>query len=416
MRHKALYFFLSVLISAAMLIPAWACITIVKEPAATTPPTVSSQPPVVLAFAVDTDSIDPGGSVNLSWQVSGASTIHITPDPGAVQASGSAVLRPQNSTTYLLTAENSAGSVSRSLTISVRAELETADLVILRVYIQSSSLYYVVRNDGDKPSVVCHASLYQNGVKDTTVDSLVTPLNPGEEKTFNFGRFTYEIPNYPQEMIALGQLLQDEFRVCLDEEKVIPEANKTNNCLSIILGPLWVYSFYTEAHRATWYSGLGELVWPLPESNPGGSSFTSRAMVLENGASFASVIGTYPQAVAGGWISGTFGEFYTDENRKPQVRQLLLPRHVRFRAVAGFARSADPAARARFTFTLLGQGYTPVYVREFIAQKNGDLVYFDEDLSPFAKTKCTVVLRVDSLGVPGQDLALWADPVLTQDW
>jgi hypothetical protein len=416
MRQKTLYFFLLVLISAALLIPAWACITIIKQPATTTPPVTSSQPPVILAFAADTTSIDPGGSVNLSWQVSGASAISITPDPGSVQASGSAVLRPQNSTTYLLTAENSAGSVNRSLTISVRADLEMADLALKRVFIQASSLYFVVKNEGSRPSTLCRAQLYWNGVKDTTVEALVTELNPGQEKTFIFGKFTYHLPSYPQSIVSLEQLMQDEFRVCLDEENIVPESNKANNCLSIILGPEWAYSFYTQAHLARWFTGVGELVWPVPESSPSGSSFTSRAMVLENVASFANVIGMYPQAVAGGWISGTFGEFYTDENRKPQVRQLLLPRHLRFRAAAGFASSADPAARAKFTFTLLDQSYTPVYVREIIAQNDGEVSYFDEDLSPFAKKECTVVLRVDSMGVPGQDLAVWADPLLTQAW
>jgi hypothetical protein len=79
-----------------------------------------TSPPVVQSFTADKTSVTQGGSVTLTFVVTGAAKITITPDPGVVTASPVTVT-PQATTTYRLTAANDAGSVSQDLLITVTA-------------------------------------------------------------------------------------------------------------------------------------------------------------------------------------------------------------------------------------------------------------------------------------------------------
>ena len=65
--------------------------------------------PVVNGFSVSDDEIGESDSVTLTWSVTGAASVEISPDLGAVAASGSAVVTPGVSTTYTLYANNANG-------------------------------------------------------------------------------------------------------------------------------------------------------------------------------------------------------------------------------------------------------------------------------------------------------------------
>ena len=65
--------------------------------------------------------IAPGGSTTLAWDVSGADTITIDPEPGAVGAVDSASVMPAATTTYTLTATNGTGPVTKEVTVVVDA-------------------------------------------------------------------------------------------------------------------------------------------------------------------------------------------------------------------------------------------------------------------------------------------------------
>ena len=75
--------------------------------------------PIVLNFSASPSTINQGGSSTLSWSVSEADTVTITPDVGTVASSGSTSVSPGVTTTYILTATNSAGSVTASVTVTV---------------------------------------------------------------------------------------------------------------------------------------------------------------------------------------------------------------------------------------------------------------------------------------------------------
>jgi len=84
--------------------------------------------PVVNYFTASPGSITAGGSSTLGWSVSGATSLSITPG-GAVPASGSATVSPGSTTIYTLVATNSAGTVSRQVTVTVSAAPPSAPVV-----------------------------------------------------------------------------------------------------------------------------------------------------------------------------------------------------------------------------------------------------------------------------------------------
>jgi len=75
--------------------------------------------PIVSSFTADNTAIDEGDSVTLSWSVTDASTVTINPGGLIVALSGSTSVSPTETTTYILTATNSAGSFSASVTIKM---------------------------------------------------------------------------------------------------------------------------------------------------------------------------------------------------------------------------------------------------------------------------------------------------------
>ncbi len=74
--------------------------------------------PKINAFTADHTDIFDGDVVTLTFDVSGATRITITPDPGVVTASPVTVT-PHATTTYTLRAENDAGAISQDIAVTV---------------------------------------------------------------------------------------------------------------------------------------------------------------------------------------------------------------------------------------------------------------------------------------------------------
>jgi uncharacterized cupredoxin-like copper-binding protein len=76
--------------------------------------------PQIVTFVANPTSIDAGGSTKLCWQVTGASNIAINPGVGSnLNANDCATVSPTQSTTYTLTATNSAGQIQANVTVNV---------------------------------------------------------------------------------------------------------------------------------------------------------------------------------------------------------------------------------------------------------------------------------------------------------
>ena len=74
--------------------------------------------PVIASFAASPQSVSAGTPVTLSWSVTGASYLIVSPDIGAVRGT-SAVVTPTQSTTYTLYATNAFGRATATINITV---------------------------------------------------------------------------------------------------------------------------------------------------------------------------------------------------------------------------------------------------------------------------------------------------------
>ncbi|MGB7846303.1 MAG: hypothetical protein WBL63_11860, partial [Candidatus Acidiferrum sp.] len=74
--------------------------------------------PSITSFTASSTSISSGTAVTLSWQVSGASYVIVSPTVGAVRGTSTPV-SPTTTTTYTLYAANAFGQTTSSLQITV---------------------------------------------------------------------------------------------------------------------------------------------------------------------------------------------------------------------------------------------------------------------------------------------------------
>ena len=84
--------------------------------------------PVINSFAANQSYIQPGQTATLTWTVSNADTVTISPSVGSIPSSGSYNVTPGYTTTYTLFATNSAGSVSASTTVTVAPYVSTSTI------------------------------------------------------------------------------------------------------------------------------------------------------------------------------------------------------------------------------------------------------------------------------------------------
>jgi serine/threonine protein kinase len=95
------------------------------------------------SFRADSSSVPSGQKVHLSWSVSGASQVIITPGIGTVKGEGSADVPVSRATEFVLTAKNDAGnSTSRAMTVTIAAGKQETP----------SSSNVAVRTSADTPS------------------------------------------------------------------------------------------------------------------------------------------------------------------------------------------------------------------------------------------------------------------------
>ncbi len=81
---------------------------------------VAGSVPAIASFTASSGTIAEGASATLSWSVTGATSISISPNVGAVSGTSCSV-SPTATTSYTLTATNAAGSTTQQVTVTVSA-------------------------------------------------------------------------------------------------------------------------------------------------------------------------------------------------------------------------------------------------------------------------------------------------------
>src|SRR4030043_100642 len=84
--------------------------------------------PVISSFTANPSYIQSGQAIVLTWYVSNATSVALSPSVGSVSSSGSYNVTPGYTTTYTLSATNSAGSVSASTTVTVAPYVSSYNL------------------------------------------------------------------------------------------------------------------------------------------------------------------------------------------------------------------------------------------------------------------------------------------------
>jgi hypothetical protein len=188
---------------------------------------------VINSFSASPESIQKGQSVALSWSVSGATDVTIQPYVGSVDAYGSKVLALDSSTTFTLTATNSAGSSTSIVTVAVSPTTGAggADLQVVDVWLEGEVIYYRVMNTGLAESEGGVTHLYF-GNSEQSKDYL-EPVPPGAVKSGAF----YLYKAGPLNML----ILPPGFWVmaCVDVEDSTKESDERNNCLTKVIVPAY---------------------------------------------------------------------------------------------------------------------------------------------------------------------------------
>ncbi|MBX4190093.1 DUF4038 domain-containing protein [Candidatus Parcubacteria bacterium] len=131
-------------------------------------------------FSASSTTITSGGATTLSWNVSNATNITIDQSIGAVSANSTKLVSPTQTTTYTLTAANSAGTVTRSVTITVNSPMtgDSTPPVISGISVASitSGAATIIWNT-DEPSDT------QVDYGPTTAYGYTTPLNQDRATT-----------------------------------------------------------------------------------------------------------------------------------------------------------------------------------------------------------------------------------------
>ncbi|UCH51417.1 MAG: hypothetical protein JSV54_01205 [Chloroflexota bacterium] len=101
-------------------------------------PSPSGSLPFVNSFTASPPGISAGSSSTLSWNVSNATSVTIDPGVGTFASSGSTIVFPAATTTYILTATNSAGSTTATTQVTVSgAPAPSDDLPVINYFTTS---------------------------------------------------------------------------------------------------------------------------------------------------------------------------------------------------------------------------------------------------------------------------------------
>jgi PKD repeat protein len=148
-------------------------------------------PPVINSFTANPTEIVAGGSSTLQWEVTGSEPLAVNLDNGigAVEAVSSLEVSPDTTTSYTLTASNTAGNISNTVTLTVTIPDEPASVVSFAADPATIEL-------GDSSTLTWSAtgtlpleiSLFENGVllADGLDVSGSFPVTPTSEGSYSY--------------------------------------------------------------------------------------------------------------------------------------------------------------------------------------------------------------------------------------
>jgi len=211
----------------------------------TTPPT-STGSPVINYFTANPTNIYAGDSSLLSWNVSNATSVNIDHGVGTVGSSGSTLVLPATSTTYTLTATNTAGWYSKSATVSVSGVPSPPSFYVTGVTASAVPPSF----SGACPTMVTfYAVITVNGPGTVTYRWESSKGGVGQMQSINFLSTSLQEVSTSLQADATGSYWL-RLHVFTPNEIISNQANFTLNCASAP-GGIWA---------GTWETTYGTMV------------------------------------------------------------------------------------------------------------------------------------------------------------
>ena len=357
------------------------------------PPPAPAEPPVVVAFEVSPTGIDSGDSATLLWNVTGADSISIDNGIGDVAPAGTETISPTTTTTYTITAINSAGTSTETAELAVALifipfiplQIIIPDLAVTSIQKiagpDSYLIRYTVKNEGTANVPTTKARLYANGAPKAS--DTIPELEPDESVTRTFTGWKYD-PTTPQ------------IKVVADVTDIVSEFNEDNNTKIVNYGvQVWV-NYVDKAPQASWGSGAGSLSFGGSTSDNEGFATYRNNIVLEDGHTYSKVLETHPQWVNDGYIYGWYPS-------------MTIPFATKFSAKVGFIKGASGTDGVTYRVLFWEQGKLfPSTLGTVNATYNSKLDTINISLFDKAGKKGRIGLSVSAGGSSSKDWAIWS--------
>jgi hypothetical protein len=194
-------------------------------------------------------------------------------------------------------------------------------------------------------------------------------------------------------------------KVCADAKDESKEASEANNCLSKIWGLLFDYNLPPGAHLASWRNSSGESPTQGVESSRTGAYIKMSDGGLE----------MVPDQVPQGWIQGYWGFFYVDQEfNVARTAAIKIPAQLHFVARVGLSESATGSDGVTFKLGIRDQSDQTNFLPGKTMKTPGVYENWDIDLKDYVDQKVFFILRVEAIGTPTFDYAVWKEARLVQ--
>jgi hypothetical protein len=249
--------------------------------------------------------------------------------------------------------------------------------------------------------------------------SFVDILQPGEERSLCFTNYQWEFDKSRNETRARVQsegyivlpLDNNKVRVVADATNVVKETAESNNDKVVLVGMLWDYDLLRVSNLAIWKNSNGNLPEAGSENNVAGAHLQIANSNMEE----TPELETIPQQIPQGWMQGTFGYFYSDENfGSPEVAAIQIPAKLHFISKVGLSRFANGSDGVTFRFGLKDLNDTINWISSKNVTTPGKFEDWNIDLTQYEGQKYYFLLRVDAGASPSNDYAIWNQAKLIQ--
>ncbi len=370
-------------VNEAGTVTATARVVVAVAPPAPPPP---ASLPVINSFAASPGSISSGGSSTLSWNVSNATSVIIDGGVGNVGLSGSTTVSPAATTTYTLTASNTAGSVTAITQVVVTIPSPPADTTPPSVPVLASpsagavlpqktvpwSFNWSVSSDPESGVKQYHIQVYRAGQ---------VPFIDEYTPATSYSR-TVEV--------AYGYLSNWRWRVRAQNNVGLWSAWSAER--SFTVEPRVAYDFIEKAPTAYWWSMPGEqLPFPGSLNDDRGFACYRTNIKLSDGVTYSKVLETHPRWVDNGWISGKYSGVYIPAGAKLKVKMGII--------------SGGTAGKVKFRANKLGE----VAALDLVIAYGDGVKEAEIDLGTYAGQTVDFVIGVSTEGSSAQDWAAWVE-------